>query len=145
MATSKPKAGQSKPSWAQIIATVQTPLGFFVLVVLVVEAIFGAVAAMSSGPERTYLVVGMLVLIFALIIIVAVLAVLRPESLQGQRPTEAHGASSVAQITKISKPQILCAATPEGEKIGFEYDVEIIQQAFRSGVHVEHNLSASRL
>jgi hypothetical protein len=33
----------------QIIKTVQTPLGFFVLVVLVVEVLLGALAGISQG------------------------------------------------------------------------------------------------
>lgn len=59
-----------------IIRSVQTPLGFFVLVVLVVEAIFGLVA-WRSGPERpdrTYLVIGMIALMFFVVGIVAFLA-----------------------------------------------------------------------
>ncbi len=69
-----------------IIQTVKTPLGFFTLVVLVVEVILGIAANFSQGTDRTYLIVGMLSLIFLLVIIVAGLAVFRPEALSGQRP-----------------------------------------------------------
>lgn len=85
MATSKSRKG-GRASWSEIIATVQTPLGFFALIVLVVEAIFGGMAAVSSGTDRTYLVLGMLAIMLSLILIVAVLAFIRPESLHGQRP-----------------------------------------------------------
>ena len=68
-----------------IIKVVKTPLGFFTLVVLVAEVIFGITASMSTGTDRTYLIVGMLFLIFILVIIVATLAFFRPEALLGKR------------------------------------------------------------
>ena len=69
-----------------IIKAVQTPLGFFVLVVLVVEAILlGIVAGLSEGIDRTITIVGMLLLIGGLVGIVAFLAYNRPEALFGER------------------------------------------------------------
>ena len=50
-----------------IIQATKTPLGFFSLVVLVVEVILGITANLSQGEDRTYLVIGMLVLIFLLV------------------------------------------------------------------------------
>ncbi len=70
-----------------LIQTVKTPLGFFTLAVLVVEAILGTIANFSQGLDRTYLIVGMLILIFLLVIVVALLAFIRPEALSGQRPS----------------------------------------------------------
>lgn len=70
-----------------IIQAVKTPLGFFVLVVLIVEAILGGSAIFSSGPDRTYLVIGMISLLFLLVIIVAVMAYFRPSSLYGKGTT----------------------------------------------------------
>jgi len=69
-----------------IIRAVETPLGFFVLVVLVVEAILGYITSLSSGAERTYLIAGMFALIFALVGVVSFLAYKRPEALSGKRP-----------------------------------------------------------
>lgn len=69
-----------------IIQAVKTPLGFFALIVLVVEAILGITAGISEGTDRTYLIIGMISLIFILIIIVASLAIFRPEALSGTRP-----------------------------------------------------------
>jgi quinol-cytochrome oxidoreductase complex cytochrome b subunit len=46
---------ENPPSRASIVQTIKTPLGFFALVVLTVEVIFGVVAAMSAGLDRTYL------------------------------------------------------------------------------------------
>ena len=43
-----------------IINAVTSPLGFFVLIVLVVEVIFGITASMSAGSDRTYLILGLL-------------------------------------------------------------------------------------
>jgi len=79
---------KTQPNRIDIIRTVKTPLGFFTLVVLIVEAILGITANFSQGADRTYLVIGMIVLIFLLIIIVAILAALRPEALSGKRPIE---------------------------------------------------------
>jgi hypothetical protein len=72
-----------KETKESIIGAVKTPLGFFVLVVLLVEVIFGITASMSSGSDRTYLIIGMLILIFALVFIVAIMAFYRPTSLYG--------------------------------------------------------------
>ena len=69
-----------------IIKTVQTPLGFFVLVILVVEVVLGALAGKSSGSTLTLIVVGMLIIILALIAVVAYFAYYRPEALVGGRP-----------------------------------------------------------
>ncbi|MGR8999967.1 MAG: hypothetical protein ACU88J_13100 [Gammaproteobacteria bacterium] len=70
--------------WPRIIAAVTTPLGFFVLVVLVVEAGLIGLAATVGRGDHVYLlaVVGVLVL---LIFVVALIAVFRPEALIGKR------------------------------------------------------------
>jgi hypothetical protein len=48
----------------RIIETVQTPLGFFTLSVLVVEVILGITANFSQELERNYLIISMVALIF---------------------------------------------------------------------------------
>jgi hypothetical protein len=45
--------GSTAASRTAIIQTVQTPLGFFVLVVLVVEGIIGVIAGISDAGERS--------------------------------------------------------------------------------------------
>jgi hypothetical protein len=70
---------------AEIIQTIQTPLGFFTLVVLVVEGILVYMALSSQGVERTWIIIGMLFLGFLLVILVAVLAVYKPEALRGKQ------------------------------------------------------------
>jgi len=84
-----------------IIQAVKTPLGFFALVILVVEAILGITAGISEGKDRTYLIIGMLTLIFILVIIVASLAIFRPEALKGTRP-HSDTPSSVGKDLAVS-------------------------------------------
>jgi len=57
-----------------IIQAIQTPLGFFVFVVLVVEVVFGIVAGLRPGSDRTYLIIGMIALMFFVVAIVSFLA-----------------------------------------------------------------------
>lgn len=73
-----------------VIRSVRTPLGFFALIALVVEAILGTMMNFTSGLDRTLLIVGMVVVIFLLIIIVAVMAWIRPYSLYGRTTDEAR-------------------------------------------------------
>jgi heme A synthase len=83
---------QQKPRDARVslVETVKTPLGFFVLVVLIVEVILGGVAALCPGTDRTVLIVGMLGVVVLLVLIVACIAVFRPEALYGGRPSPAN-------------------------------------------------------
>ena len=80
------KTSRDWNSRVNIIKAIQTPLGFFVLVVLLVEAIFGVIASFSDGSHRTYLIIGMFALILLLVLIVSAIAVFRPEALYGSRP-----------------------------------------------------------
>ena len=57
--SSQSTRAHEKSSRVAIIESVQTPLGFFVLVVLIVEAIFGITANFSTGNDKTYLIAGM--------------------------------------------------------------------------------------
>lgn len=69
-----------------IITAVKNPLGFFVLVVLVVEGILGLVTgAALSGSDRSVALYGMFIVIGVLIALVALLAVFRPEVVGGVR------------------------------------------------------------
>ena len=116
---------------ANIIQTIQTPLGFFALIVLTIEVIFGIVAAMSAGSDRTYLILGMLLIIFLLIIIVASLSVWRPESLSGQRPSDnSNFVGDISPILKIKSPKVLCASTTQFEALGFQEDIKRMFEKF---------------
>ena len=80
----KPNSSQSNR--ISIIETVQTPLGFFTLTVLVVEVVLGIAANFSQGSDRSFLIASMIALIFLLVAIVAGFAFFRPEALRGKRP-----------------------------------------------------------
>ncbi|MCK4488198.1 MAG: hypothetical protein KAU38_15750 [Desulfobacterales bacterium] len=84
----KQRKSNTRSNRLDVIQTVKTPLGFFTLAVLVVEVILGISANFSQGTDRTYLIIGMLGLIFLLVIIVAGLAIFRPEALSGKRPLQ---------------------------------------------------------
>ena len=106
-----------------LIQTVKTPLGFFTLVVLIVEVIFGVAANFSEGSDRTYLIIGMLLLIFSLIVVVSVFAYLRPEALSGERPndkmlnTEFQNLTSSQRISKYK--ELIAAETRENLLLNF--------------------------
>jgi hypothetical protein len=61
---SPPKQSRNEKNRVAIIQAVQKPLGFFVLVVLVLEVTFGIVANLKAEPVRTYAIVGMILLMF---------------------------------------------------------------------------------
>lgn len=71
---------------ASIIEFVKTPLGFYTLVALIAEAVLGFTAIFIERPEKTILVWSMIVLVFLLVILVAIIAFIRPEALSGLRP-----------------------------------------------------------
>lgn len=71
---------------ADLIQTVKTPLGFFVLTVLVAETVMGGLASFASAADRTLLIWGMLILLGITIALVGALAYVKPEVLQGRRP-----------------------------------------------------------
>jgi len=89
MAQAPRRAPQKKPADSRqtLIETVQTPLGFFVLVVLVVEAIMGSLAGFSSA-DRLPIVWIMSGIIVLLIAVVTGLALLDPVRLNPS-PTSA--------------------------------------------------------
>ena len=76
-----PPAGS--PSRLDVIGAVTSPLGFFTLVVLIAESLFGLLLAVNKVPEnmRSGLIWAMVALIFFLVVAVAGMAILRPESL----------------------------------------------------------------
>jgi hypothetical protein len=88
---------------SNIIQAVTNPLGFFVLVILIVEAILGMLAGVSGSENRTEYVRIMAAIIVMLVAVVSVLAWFRPEALMGAgssaRETEGIRASSA--VTKI--------------------------------------------
>lgn len=92
------KSNSSPLNRVSIIETVQTPLGFFTLTVLVVEVILGIAANFSQGSDRSYLIVSMITLIFLLVAIVTGFAFFRPEALKGKRPVANRSVSSNTHV-----------------------------------------------
>jgi hypothetical protein len=68
---------------AGILGAVKTPLGFYSLVILAVEGILGSTVAFTTGRDRTFLVLGMLILVVSLVALVTVMATWRPQVLYG--------------------------------------------------------------
>lgn len=137
-----------KDSRVELINAVRTPLGFFVLVVLIVEIILGITTNFSSGNDRTYLIIGMLVLIVLLVLIVAGMAIFRPTSLYGLPMPVLEDKATEVEIVK--NPRILLAyGIPSGIILGFGYEEkerEMIREAFpKSTLVIERNLTANRL
>jgi hypothetical protein len=86
MAPAKAKQKEGGGERVSIINAVKTPLGFFVLVVLVVEGALGGLAA--KGPNQLTALYGMFGFLAALIAVVAFFAVRYPEALLGRRANE---------------------------------------------------------
>jgi hypothetical protein len=64
---------------------IKTPLGFFSLIVIVIESLLGGLALASSGTDRTFLIYVIPGILVLLILLVAAIGVLRPEALWGKR------------------------------------------------------------
>jgi hypothetical protein len=134
-----------------IIQAVRTPLGFFSLTVLVVEAILGVTANFSQGTDRTYLIVGMLILIFSLVSIVAGFAFFRPEALSGIRPAPDTSRPDVSQlppaVESVSKPSLLLAtASHEYTQPYLEKDIKIIEALFsKRQIKVSRGITSAQL
>jgi hypothetical protein len=100
-----PKTTDKGWSRTAILQAVQTPLGFFVLVVLVFEAVIGVFAAFSDAAERARLIGYMVLLLLLLIAVVALLAYFRPEALRGDRPPAVEK-DVVTQLQRIEETLI---------------------------------------
>lgn len=69
-----------------LIEAIKTPLGFFSLVVLVIESLLGGLAMTASSSADRMLMVELIVGILVLmVVLVAVIAWFRPEALWGHR------------------------------------------------------------
>jgi hypothetical protein len=76
---------RNRGSRQSIIEAVKTPLGFFALAVLVVEALLGSLALNSSGDDRAFLIRVIPAILSGLVVLVALIAIFKPEALWGQR------------------------------------------------------------
>jgi tetratricopeptide (TPR) repeat protein len=107
-------------SRVDIIGAIKTPLAFFALVVLVVEAIMGLAVGATAGFDRTLLIAGMISLIFLLVAVVALIAYFRPISLYAYKPESVTALSSKPMESFLDAEgyQILCAAYDERKNSG---------------------------
>lgn len=101
----QPAKEESPADRVSLVQTVKTPLGFFVLVVLVVEALFALVASAAESSDRAFIFRAMVALIFFLVLLVAVLAAVRPEALRGER-YRAAGAPDGAEAPLAADVQV---------------------------------------
>jgi len=110
----KTAKSDSKNDRVSIINSVRTPLGFFVLGVLVVEAALGGLAA--KGPNQLTALYGMFFFLAALIAVVAILAVYKPEALHGRREA-AEGPSKIRKFSDDLSGYWWEAVTPAGSSV----------------------------
>lgn len=80
-----PAGKLARGTWVALIGAVQTPLGFFVLLTLVVDATLAALLAVLKDTNQTILLIGALLLLFALLGAVFYLALVNDGSLHGRR------------------------------------------------------------
>jgi len=81
-------AGAARDTWAGVIGAVKTPLGLFALVLLVVEAVLGALAIKAEGADFTILTVGLIGIMATIVIIVGLVVRKNPEILDGRPRSE---------------------------------------------------------
>lgn len=88
---------------ANVIQAVTSPLGFFVLVVLIVEALLGILAGLSGDADRAEFVRIMAAIIVMLIVVVSVLSWFRPDALMGMRAPPTYDRVSQEGTSAIVK------------------------------------------
>lgn len=72
------KSSNNSKGRVNIIQSIQTPLGFFSLIILVTEAILGLLAVKAAGSDFTILMVAMVGIMLLSIMVVALIAYKRP-------------------------------------------------------------------
>jgi len=85
-----------------VLQAINTPLGFFILVVLFVETIIGVLAAVRGSADTQGLVSVMAGIVVLLIGVVALVAWLRPDALLGLRGKAGAGVAAFAKIYEKS-------------------------------------------
>jgi len=70
--------GQASAGWAGIIQSISTPIGFFALVVLAIEAILGLIAFTASTQDKALIIRSMIILLFIVTLAVIILAFAKP-------------------------------------------------------------------
>lgn len=126
----KTPASDNREGWLAVIEAVKTPLGFFVLVILLVEVILITVVSFSSVDKeiKTLLVQGVLGLLFVMVIMVPVMSYF-PDWLQGKRQTpevalagNGKSNSEVEQLIKREAQSVLFVAEKKKPKLDLWFD-----------------------
>jgi len=141
----EPKTASEKDSRVSIINSVQTPLGFFVLVVLIVEVILGLTTNFSNGNDKTFLIIGMLALIFLLVLIVSAMALFHPVSLYGRSAISTEQINKFIQdVRVVNQPKILFASSlPNSPQL--QDSLTILRAKFPKSVVATFDLTSSKL
>jgi hypothetical protein len=139
----------NRDSKASVIGAVQTPLGFFVLIVLILEVVLGSLSAVTTGPDRTYLIIGMLALMLVLILTVTAMAMYRPEALYGKLARSRNSSPKPIDaelMQRLKKPTVFW-----GDGIGIgemdrQLEIDVIHGALPSAeITVNAKLTAQEL
>lgn len=137
-------------SWAALVEAVKTPLGFFTLIVVALQAIMCVSLRNLIPPDSTWLIGGTLLLLIGLVGTVSVLAVWRPEALGLRMPGSRGLAASPAPaecIRELTKPLIVCASTSEFEERSrrFEKDAKLVKSLSRTRHEVHRRMTEQTL
>jgi len=96
---------------------VQTPLGFFVLVVLIIEVAIGVLTASSAVSNHAVLIVVMLAVLVLLVPIMAGMGIWRPAALRGTTaaPTRNRNLGLIELLTHWLNLSETCCAISGGQ------------------------------
>ena len=93
--------GQASAGRAGIIQSISTPIGFFALVVLAIEAILGLIAFTASTQDKALIIRSMIILFFIVTLAVIFLAL----AIQHQDP--ADGSTDADYIRSGTYPPLI--------------------------------------
>lgn len=139
----------STASRSAIVTSITTPLGFFTLVVLVVEVLFGGISVVAAEDQRTVLIWAMIIFLAVLVLLVGGLACFRPEALRGKRyrpPLDgAQESLTASECQRVNNPRVLCICTKQFEalNLGIEEDVRVLKAHFGRNVDVLRDATSS--
>lgn len=136
----KPGPGDRLAGWTNVIEAVKTPLGFFVLVILLVETVLSMIVAFSteaqvSTTNKTILILGALGLVFLMVVLVAVMARdsnwlhgkgrRLAENKDARESTHIPGKPSDSEVDRLVKKEgksVLFASDKKKPKLDLWYD-----------------------
>ncbi len=116
-----------------LIKAVTTPLGFFVLTMLVVEALLGGMAWQFS-VQRPTLVWAIIVIVVLLILIVCGFTIWNLGGLLGENPWQSHLANQMADDLYLSLSGAISNLTPIEQEEAWQTVVAVITSHSESSV-----------